>query len=128
MVSIQEELVQNSAGIRKLPGTTLTNDRTGEVIYTPPDNESAIRRLLKNLEEYINTDTGIDPLIKMGIIHFQLESIHPFYDGNGRTGRIFNVLYLIKEGLLSSPMLYLSRHIIKIMIRFRFSQILPCFL
>ena len=113
IVAIQEELEQNRAGIRKLPGTTLTNDRTGEVIYTPPDNEATIRRLLKNLEEYINTDTASDPLIKMAVMHYQFESIHPFYDGNGRTGRILNVLYLIRQGLLSSPILYLSRYIIR---------------
>ena len=113
IVAIQEELEQNRAGIRKLPGTTLTNDRTGEVIYTPPDNEATIRGLLKNLEEYINTDTASDPLIKMAVMHYQFESIHPFYDGNGRTGRILNVLYLIRQGLLSSPILYLSRYIIR---------------
>jgi len=113
MVMIQQELEQNSAGIRKLSGTALTNDRTGEVIYTPPDNESTIRILLKNLEEYINTNTLTDPLVKMAVMHYQFESIHPFYDGNGRTGRILNVLYLINEGLLNSPILYLSRYIIR---------------
>jgi len=113
ITAIQQELVQNNAGIRKLPGTTLTSDRTGEVIYTPPDNELVIRRLLKNLEEYINTDAPTDPLIKMAVMHHQFESIHPFYDGNGRTGRILNVLYLNKERLLASPILYLSRYIIR---------------
>lgn len=107
------ELEQNRAGIRKLPGTTPTNDRTGEVIYTPPDNEATIRGLLKNLEEYINTQSDADPLIKMAVMHHQFESIHPFYDGNGRTGRILDVLYLIEEGLLTSPILYLSRYIIR---------------
>jgi Fic family protein len=111
IIEIQQELEHNSAGIRKLPGTALANDRTGEVIYTPPDNESTIRILLNNLEEYINADTGEDPLVKMAVMHYQFESIHPFYDGNGRTGRILNVLYLINEGLLNSPILYLSRHI-----------------
>lgn len=113
MVEIQQELEQNNAGIRKLPGTALNNDRTGEVIYTRPDNESTILDLLDNLEEYINTDTGEDPLVKMAVMHYQFESIHPFYDGNGRTGRILNVLYLINKGLLNSPILYLSRHIIR---------------
>lgn len=113
MVAIQEELEQNSAGIRKLPGTALTNDRTGDVIYTPPDNESTIRVLLKNLEEYINTNTTTDPLVKMAVMHYQFESIHPFYDGNGRAGRILNILYIISEGLLNSPILYLSRYIIR---------------
>jgi Fic family protein len=110
---IQEELEGNSAGIRKLPGTSLVNDRTDEVIYTPPDNEKTIIELLSDLERYINTDDRVDPLIKMVVIHYQFESIHPFYDGNGRTGRILNVLYLVKCGLLKQPILYLSDYIIK---------------
>jgi Fic family protein len=110
---IQAELEGNSAGIRKLPGTTLTNDVTGEVMYTPPDNEDAIKKLLKNLEQYMNTNDEIDPIIKMAIIHYQFESIHPFYDGNGRTGRIINVLYLVLKKLLDNPILYLSSYIIK---------------
>ena len=113
MIHLQKELEGNSAGIRKLPGTTLTNDVTGEVIYTPPDNEDTINALLENLENYINTDDGIDSLIKMSIIHYQFESIHPFYDGNGRTGRIINVLYLVLKNLLDNPILYLSSYIIK---------------
>ncbi len=110
---IQEELEGNSAGIRKLPGTSLVNDRTDEVIYTPPDNENTIIDLLSDLERYINNYDKVDPLIKMAVIHYQLESIHPFYDGNGRTGRIVNVLYLVKCGLLKQPILYLSDYIIK---------------
>lgn len=114
IMRIQNELEGNSAGIRKLPGTTLVNQQTGEFVYTPPDNEETINRLLKNLDDYINeTDDGIDPLIKMAIIHYQFESIHPFYDGNGRTGRIINVLYLILKELLDKPVLYLSDYIIK---------------
>lgn len=113
IVGIQETLKKNKAGIRKLPGTKLMNDQTGEVIYTPPDDEKIIRDLLRNLEEYINIDDEIDPLIKLAIIHYQFESIHPFYDGNGRTGRIINVLYLVLKGLLKSPILYLSSYIIK---------------
>lgn len=113
ILSIQQELEQNNAGIRKLPGTALVNDRTGEIVYTPPDNEQAILKLLKNFEEYANADDSVDPLIKMAILHYQFESIHPFYDGNGRTGRILNVLYLIKEHLIESPVLYLSRYIIR---------------
>lgn len=89
------------------------NDKTGEVLYTPPDNEETIRKLLHNLEEYINYDDDIDPLIKLAIIHYQFESIHPFYDGNGRTGRIINVLYLVLKNLLNEPILYLSRYIIE---------------
>lgn len=113
ILSIQEELEQNSAGIRRLPGTSLVNDTTGEVMYTPPDNEEVIKNLLRNLEKYINSDDETDYLIKMAIIHYQFESIHPFYDGNGRTGRIINVLYLVLKGLLDSPVLFLSSYIIK---------------
>lgn len=113
IIKIQAELEKNDAGIRKVPGTNLMNDRTGEVIYTPPDNEKVIRNLLSDLEIYINIDDDIDPLIKMAIIHYQFESIHPFYDGNGRTGRIINVLYLVLKELLDSPILYLSSYIIK---------------
>lgn len=113
LVAIQQELEQNNAGIRTLPGTALVNDRSGETVYTPPDDEQTIRDLLRNLEEYLNQADAIDPLIKMAVAHYQFESIHPFYDGNGRTGRILNVLYLVKEGLLDSPILYLSRYIIK---------------
>lgn len=112
IVSIQQELEQNNAGIRRLPGTKLINDKTGEVLYTPPDNEATIRNLLYNLENYINNDDDIDPLIKLAIVHYQFESIHPFYDGNGRTGRIINVLYLVLKNLLNEPILYLSRYII----------------
>ena len=113
ILSIQEELEQNSAGLRKLPGTSLVNDTTGEVLYTPPDNEDVIKDLLANLEKYINSDDETDYLIKMAIIHYQFESIHPFYDGNGRTGRIINVLYLVLKGLLDTPILFLSSYIIK---------------
>lgn len=114
IVKVQEILIQNNAGIRKQPGTALKNARTGEVIYTPPFGKDVIEKLLKNLEQYINSNEGeIDPLIKMAIIHYQLESIHPFYDGNGRTGRIINVLYLILQDLLELPVLYLSSYIIK---------------
>lgn len=113
IIAIQERLEGNRAGIRKLPGTALKNDRTGAIVYTPPDNPDAIQRLMKNLEDYLNTTLGdTDPLIKMAVAHYQFESIHPFYDGNGRTGRIINVLYLILEKMLSSPILYLSRYII----------------
>lgn len=86
---------------------------TGEIIYTPPQDKQSILHLLKNLEEYINQENGLDVLIKMAIIHYQFESIHPFYDGNGRTGRIINVLYLVLKGLLDIPVLYLSQYIIK---------------
>ena len=111
---IQEVLIKNKAGIRAQPGTALKNARTGETIYTPPFGKDIIENKLKNLEEYINiNDDAVDPLIKMAIAHYQFESIHPYYDGNGRTGRILNVLYLIQQGLLDLPILYLSSYIIK---------------
>jgi len=107
-------LEENNAGLRRLPGTALVNDLTNEVIYTPPDNFDTISNLMKNLEEYLNDGKDdVSPLIKLAIQHFQFESIHPFYDGNGRTGRIINVLYLILEGLLNEPVLYLSSYIIQ---------------
>ncbi|WP_151946117.1 Fic family protein [Aliarcobacter butzleri] len=113
IVDIQQELEGNVAGIRKQAGTVLKNQATGEVIHTPPQEESTIRKLLDNLEQYINTNDGIDPLIKMAVIHYQFETIHPFYDGNGRTGRIINILYLVLNELLDLPILYLSSYIIK---------------
>jgi Fic family protein len=115
ILKIQEVLENNNAGFRKLPGTSLKNSVTGEVIYTPPQDFDEIMRLMSNLERYINDPSmsDLDPLIKMAIIHFQFESIHPFYDGNGRTGRIINILYLILSNLQSLPILYLSNYIIK---------------
>jgi len=111
IISIQKELVKNDAGIRKTPGTSLVNDRTEEVIYTPPQGDDVINNLLGNLTEYLNDSD--DSLSKMAILHYQLESIHPFYDGNGRTGRIINILYLILKEYLDIPILYLSSYIIK---------------
>lgn len=115
ILKIQEELEQNNAGFRKLPGTTLKNATTGEVVYTPPQDADEIVQLMNNLEQFINDkEMGqYDPLIRMAIIHYQFESIHPFYDGNGRTGRIINILYLIRENLQNLPILYLSSYIIK---------------
>ncbi len=114
LVELQGMIEHNKAGIRKNPGTKLVNSKTKEVIYTPPQDEKEIRDLLKNLEDYINKkDEEVDPLIKMALIHYQFESIHPFYDGNGRTGRILNVLYLVLNHLLESPILYLSNYINK---------------
>lgn len=114
ILKIQQTIEGNNAGLRKLPGTVLKNEQTGEVIYTPPQNFDTINNLLSNLEKFINDNDEyeVDPLIKMAIIHHQFESIHPFYDGNGRTGRIINILYLIKEKLIDLPILYLSRYII----------------
>lgn len=113
IVKIQGTIEHNNAGIRKLPGTELKNSITGETIYTPPQSEQEIRSYLKNLEDFINTEDDIDPLIKVCLIHYQFESIHPFYDGNGRTGRILNILYLVLNNLLDSPILYLSKYINK---------------
>ncbi|MGK0290560.1 MAG: Fic family protein [bacterium] len=111
---MQTILEPNKAGLRKVPGTTL-KDSVGEVVYTPPQNALEIESLMNNLENYINDDSleDVDPLIKMALIHFQFESIHPFYDGNGRTGRIINILYLVLKGLLDIPVLYLSQYIIE---------------
>ena len=115
ILQIQEILEGNRAGFRKLPGTTLKSTATGDVIYTPPQDPQEIIRLMTNLEKFINDRNlcDYDPLIKMAIIHYQFESIHPFYDGNGRTGRIINILYLILEKLQNLPILYLSNFIIK---------------
>lgn len=109
---IQMLLEGNRAGFRSQAGTTLKNNH-GEIVYTPPQNKDEIERSMANLEAFINHPAmcEIDPLIKMAIIHHQFESIHPFYDGNGRTGRIINVLYLVINGLLDLPILYLSRYI-----------------
>lgn len=110
---IQEVLEQNSAGFRTTSGTQLKRSSDGAVIYTPPQDGQRIVELMSNLEQFINDDElcPIDPLVKMAIIHHQFESIHPFYDGNGRTGRIVNILYLVTSGLLDLPILYLSRYI-----------------
>ena len=115
LLEIHQVLEQNDAGLRKLPGTELKNDRTGQVVYTPPQDYQTIVQLMNNLEQFINDDKMLeaDPLVKMAVIHYQFESIHPFYDGNGRTGRILNILYLVANGLLDIPVLYLSRYIIQ---------------
>ncbi len=112
IIAIQKILEQNNAGIRKLPGTALKNTATGKIIYTPPGDYTTILRLMKNLEDYLNEEDEISPLIKMAIQHYQFESIHPFYDGNGRAGRIINILHLILHGMLENPILYLSAYII----------------
>ena len=105
---------QNNAGFRKQTGTKLINS-FGETVYTPPQDSEEVLNLMSNLEKFINDDNFVDydPLVKMAIIHYQFESIHPFYDGNGRTGRIINILYLVLKGLLDIPILYLSRYIIE---------------
>lgn len=113
ILKLQAMLEENDAGFRKVPGTALKNDQTGETVYTPPQELDKIIDLMGNLETFINDGalTDLDPVVKMAIIHHQFESIHPFYDGNGRTGRIINILYLVKENLLKLPILYLSRYI-----------------
>lgn len=115
IIAVQKLLENNEAGVRALPGTKLTNPSTGEVVFIPPQHKDIILRGLDNLEEYMNNDelSSTHPLIKMAIIHVQFESIHPFYDGNGRTGRIINMLYLVQKGLLDIPVLYLSRYIVQ---------------
>ena len=114
VLAIQAELEQNDAGFRTVPGTTL-KDNYGNIVYTPPQDNNTIVQLMDDLERFINDPSlfDADPLVKMALIHHRFESIHPFYDGNGRTGRILNVLYLVKEGLLDIPVLYLSRHIVQ---------------
>ncbi|MCD4761930.1 Fic family protein [bacterium] len=111
-IKIVNTIKENNEGVRKNPGVKIANKTTGRVIYTPPEGENIILEKLKNLEKYINNKDDIDPLIKMAIIHYQFEAIHPFSDGNGRTGRIINILYLVLTELLEHPMLFLSKYII----------------
>lgn len=115
MIEIVRTIKQNNSGIRNVPGTALKNAITGEVIYTPPVGEAVIREKLNALEQFINNDISFeaDPLIKLALLHYQFEAIHPFPDGNGRTGRIINALYLVQQGLLEYPVLYLSSYIVK---------------
>ncbi len=115
ILKVQEILEDNKAGFRKLPGTALKTSDSAKTIYTPPQDIDRINHLMSNLERFINDPTisDLDPLVKMAIIHFQFESIHPFCDGNGRTGRIMNILYLILQNLQNLPILYLSSYIIK---------------
>ena len=114
IITMQAELERNNAGLRKLPGTAL-KDGAGRTVYTPPQDPAEIVRLMTELERFMNDSAlfAVDPLIKMALIHHQFESIHPFYDGNGRTGRIINVLYLVNQGLLDIPVLYLSHYIVQ---------------
>ena len=99
--------------LRSVPGTALMNDATGEIVYTPPEGVDLLRGKLTNWERYIHDADDVDPLIRMAVMHYQFEAIHPFTDGNGRTGRILNVLFLQEKGLIDIPILYLSRHIIR---------------
>lgn len=113
MIDICRTLKNTEIDVRKVPGTMLTNPATGEIYYTPPEGESVIREKLGNLERYIHEEDGLDPLIRMAVMHYQFEAIHPFHDGNGRTGRILNILFLVEKDLLKIPVLYLSRYIIQ---------------
>jgi len=110
IMEVQQTLEGNRAGFRKAPGTVLKNDRTGEVIFEPPSPE-LVPEYMSDLESFINAEKKLDSLVCMALIHHQFETIHPFYDGNGRTGRIINILYLVLNGLLDTPILYLSRFI-----------------
>ncbi len=111
-VEVCRTLKGGDMDIRRTPGTQLINDRTGAVIYTPPEGEPVLRDLLANWERFLHNEQDLDPLIRMAVGHYQFEAIHPFIDGNGRTGRVLNILYLIEAGLLNLPILYLSRHVI----------------
>jgi len=111
VLAVQAELEQNRAGLRKLPGTVLKNETTGRIIYEPPQDAAVVASLMGNLIDFLHAADGLDPLLRMAISHHQFESIHPFSDGNGRTGRILNLLVLQREGLLDLPVLYLSRYI-----------------
>lgn len=115
ITEVQAIVEESDAGLRRLPGTMLRNDQTGEVVFVPPQDHAEIIALMHNLERFLNEEGFVqaDPLVKMAVAHHQFESIHPFYDGNGRTGRIINVLYLVRCGLLDLPVLYLSRYIIR---------------
>ncbi len=112
ILEIQATLEGNDAGFRRAPGTILKNEQTGKTVYEPPSPEK-IPDLMTALETFIHEDSELDPLTRMALVHHQFESIHPFYDGNGRTGRIINILFLVREGLLETPILYLSRYINK---------------
>jgi len=112
-IEVCSEIKGVTMDVRRTPGTELKNSFTGEVIYTPPRDPERLRRLLANWEDYANAKDDIDPLVRMAVLHYQFEAIHPFTDGNGRTGRILNVLSLIQAGLLDIPTLYLSRHVVR---------------
>lgn len=112
-IEICSQIQDAQMDIRKIPGTVIANQTTQEIIYTPPVGEQVIRDLLSDWERFLHAEDELDPLIKMAVAHYQFEAIHPFTDGNGRTGRILNTLYLINEGLLTLPILYLSRYILE---------------
>ncbi len=111
-IEIVQIIKQADFQVRSLPGTVLKNPVSGEVVYTPPAGDAVIREKLANLEQFMHAQDGLDPLVKMAVLHYQFEAIHPFPDGNGRTGRILNLLYLVEQGLLDIPVMFLSRYII----------------
>lgn len=111
-IKLVKTITESDAGIRNRLGTVIENRQTGEVLYTPPDGEELIRAKLADLEDFIHAGSNIDPLVRLALVHYQFEAIHPFFDGNGRTGRIINILYLVMNGLLDLPVLYLSKRII----------------
>jgi Fic family protein len=111
-VGVCQTIKGTALDVRRVPGTQLVNDRTSQIIYTPPQGEALLRRKLANWEAFLHDHRDVDPLVRMAVGHYQFEAIHPFIDGNGRTGRVLNILYLIQEELLDLPILYLSRHII----------------
>jgi Fic family protein len=111
-VHLVQVIKEDKNGIRNRPGTVIGNPRTREIIYTPPEGERLIRRKLDDLERFIHADDGMDLLVKLALVHYQFEVIHPFFDGNGRAGRLINILFLIAHKLLDLPVLYISRHII----------------
>jgi Fic family protein len=115
VLAIQAALIENRAGLRLLPGTLLKNEQTREVIYAPPQDPAEIEMLIGNFLEHFHRDEqgDPDPLVRMAVLHYQFERIHPFYDGNGRTGRILNLLHLVLHGLLDLPVLYLSRYVVR---------------
>ncbi|MCM8596142.1 Fic family protein [Accumulibacter sp.] len=111
-IEIAQLIKQTGFDVRRTPGTRIANG-FGETIYTPPESEAVIRDKLRDLETFMHAEDSLDVLVKMALVHYQFEAIHPFSDGNGRTGRILNILYLVDQGLLNLPILYLSRHIIE---------------
>ncbi|MCE5193359.1 Fic family protein, partial [bacterium] len=113
LVKIVQTITENDAGVRNVPGTAIVNGVTGETIYTPPEGEGVLRDKLANLEQFMHADDGMETLVKLALIHYQFEAIHPFADGNGRTGRVLGILFLTYKGLLDLPVLYLSRYIIE---------------
>lgn len=111
-IQVVQAIKEDKNGIRNKPGTVIGNPRTREIIYTPPEGERTIRKKLDELEQFIHTADEIDPLVKLALSHYQFEAIHPFFDGNGRTGRLINILFLIAHHLLDLPVLYMSKYII----------------